>query len=178
MESVYDRLARMHREEQLDFSHARTFNLDEYVGLPASDPHSYRHYMQEHLFRHVDVDLRNTHLPHGDAPDLAGVVALKERYKLIICVRETPLSTLSLEQLAKLSRFVEARRRLVACYDEWLAPLIPRVRPLKRDPRSLTAWHIYPVRIDFRAARTTRPRWTASSDPRRPSPRSALREAR
>lgn len=31
-------------------------------------------------------------------------VALKERYKLIICLRETPLSTISLEQCAKLSR--------------------------------------------------------------------------
>ena len=70
MESVYDRLARMHREDGLDFAAARTFNLDEYVGLSASDPHSYRHYMSEHLFRHVNVDLRNTHLPHGDAADL------------------------------------------------------------------------------------------------------------
>jgi glucosamine-6-phosphate deaminase len=70
MESVYDRLARMHRADGLSFAGTRTFNLDEYVGLPASDPHSYRHYMQEHLFRHVDVDLSNTHLPHGDAADL------------------------------------------------------------------------------------------------------------
>jgi polyprenyl P-hydroxybenzoate/phenylacrylic acid decarboxylase-like protein len=31
-------------------------------------------------------------------------VALKERFKLILCVRETPLSTLSLEQCARLSR--------------------------------------------------------------------------
>jgi 4-hydroxy-3-polyprenylbenzoate decarboxylase len=30
-------------------------------------------------------------------------VCLKERYKMIICVRETPLSTITLEQLAKLS---------------------------------------------------------------------------
>jgi len=34
----------------------------------------------------------------------AAAVCLKERYKLIICVRETPLSTVTLEQLAKLSR--------------------------------------------------------------------------
>lgn len=70
MESVYDRLARMHLEDGLSFADARTFNLDEYVGLSASDPHSYRHYMQERLFRHVNVDLRNTHLPRGDAADL------------------------------------------------------------------------------------------------------------
>ncbi|MBM3830322.1 MAG: glucosamine-6-phosphate deaminase [Verrucomicrobia bacterium] len=71
MERVYDRLAQMHRECGLSFAGARTFNLDEYVGLPATDPHSYHRYMQEHLFRHVNVDLRNTHLPQGDASDLA-----------------------------------------------------------------------------------------------------------
>ena len=59
---------------------------------------------------------------------------------------------LGLSQLAKLSRFVEARRRLVACYDECLAPLAPLVRPLKRDRRSHTAWHIYPIQIDFASA--------------------------
>jgi len=35
----------------------------------------------------------------------AAQVALKERFKLILCVRETPLSTLSLEQCAKLSAY-------------------------------------------------------------------------
>ena len=42
--------------------------------------------------------------------------------------------------------------RLAACYDELLAPLAPLVKPLKRDTRSLTAWHIYAVRIDFEEA--------------------------
>jgi glucosamine-6-phosphate deaminase len=60
----------LHRDEQLDFSLCSTFNLDEYVGLPASDPNSYRHYMDEHLFQHVNVDPRNTHLPDGMAADL------------------------------------------------------------------------------------------------------------
>lgn len=70
MERVYARLVRMHREDGLDFSLCTTFNLDEYVGLPAGDPNSYRHYMNSHLFDHVNVDLRNTHLPNGMAPDL------------------------------------------------------------------------------------------------------------
>ena len=56
---------------------------------------------------------------------------------------------LGLSQLAKLDRFVTHRRKLVAAYDEWLAPLAPAVKPLKRDARSSTGWHIYPVRIDF-----------------------------
>ena len=70
MEGVYRQLARMHREEGLDFSLCRTFNLDEYVSLPAEDEHSYRHYMNTHLFSRVNIDLRNTHLPNGMAGDL------------------------------------------------------------------------------------------------------------
>src|SRR5260221_5741209 len=65
MEQVYDQLSCLHRDEGLDFSLCRTFNLDEYIGLPADDPHSYRHYMNEHLFDRVNIDQRNTHLPNG-----------------------------------------------------------------------------------------------------------------
>jgi glucosamine-6-phosphate deaminase len=70
MERVYRHLVRMHQEQKLDFSLCSTFNLDEYVGLFPSDPNSYRHYMDHHLFRHVNVDPRNTHLPNGMAEDL------------------------------------------------------------------------------------------------------------
>jgi glucosamine-6-phosphate deaminase len=70
MEQVYAELVRMHHEEGLDFSLCRTFNLDEYVGLGSADPHSYRHYMNEKLFLRVNIDIRNTHLPLGLAPDL------------------------------------------------------------------------------------------------------------
>jgi glucosamine-6-phosphate deaminase len=70
MERVYRRLVQMHREEKLDFSLCSTFNLDEYVGLFPTDQNSYRHYMDEHLFRHVNVDPRNTHLPNGLANNL------------------------------------------------------------------------------------------------------------
>jgi len=70
MEKVYDDLARRHREEKLDFSLCRTFNLDEYIGLAPDDSRSYRAYMNRQLFRRVNIDLRNTHLPNGMARDL------------------------------------------------------------------------------------------------------------
>jgi glucosamine-6-phosphate deaminase len=70
MERVYRRLVRLHEDERLDFSLCTTFNLDEYVGLLQTDPNSYRHYMDHHLFKHVNVDPRNTHLPNGMAEDL------------------------------------------------------------------------------------------------------------
>jgi len=70
MERVYRNLVRMHKEEALDFSLCSTINLDEYVGLFPSDPNSYRYYMNHHLFQHVNLDPRNTHLPNGMANDL------------------------------------------------------------------------------------------------------------
>src|SRR3989454_8096762 len=70
MERVYRQLVQRHKDEHLDFSLCRTFNLDEYVGLFPSDPNSYRHYMDHHLFRHVNIEPRNAHLPDGLASNL------------------------------------------------------------------------------------------------------------
>jgi glucosamine-6-phosphate deaminase len=79
MESVYDRLVQQHQEEGLDFSRCRTFNLDEYVGLAAEDPSSYHYFMRRRFFDGVNIDLANTHLPDGQAADLAGECADYER---------------------------------------------------------------------------------------------------
>jgi glucosamine-6-phosphate deaminase len=70
MERVYNHLVRMHREEGLDFSLCRTFNLDEYIGLPPDHAGSYRFYMNHHLFSHINIDPRNTYLPDGMATDI------------------------------------------------------------------------------------------------------------
>ena len=70
MESVYAELGRMHKEEGLDFSLCKSFNLDEYIGLAADDKNSYRYYMNEHLFSKINIDVRNTYLPQGDAEDI------------------------------------------------------------------------------------------------------------
>jgi len=66
---VYNELIRMHRDEGLDFSRVTTFNLDEYVGLGPTHPHSYRSFMQRHLFDHVNVDPKRTQVPDGRALD-------------------------------------------------------------------------------------------------------------
>ncbi|HOS02862.1 MAG TPA: glucosamine-6-phosphate deaminase [Candidatus Hydrogenedentes bacterium] len=70
MELVYERLVSLHEEEGLDFALVTTFNLDEYIGLPPEDPHSYRHYMNKHLFHRVNIDPRSAHLPDGIADDI------------------------------------------------------------------------------------------------------------
>ena len=79
MERVYHGLADLHRTEALDFSLCRTFNLDEYIGLSPAHPGSYRFYMNRHLFSQVNIDIRNTHLPNGMAPDLGAACQEYER---------------------------------------------------------------------------------------------------
>lgn len=62
---VYRELIRMHREERLDFSEVITFNLDEYYGLAPDALQSYRRWMHEHFFNHVNVRPQNVHIPDG-----------------------------------------------------------------------------------------------------------------
>lgn len=81
MERVYAYLVAFHLQEGLDFSRCQTFNLDEYIGIPAAHEGSYRHYMHEHLFGRVNLLPPNTHLPDGCAPDLA---AECQRYEALI----------------------------------------------------------------------------------------------
>jgi glucosamine-6-phosphate deaminase len=78
---MYAELARMHREAGLDFSRVVTFNLDEYVGLGPNHPQSYRYFMQESFFRHINIDTRNTHVPDGRALDFE---AHAEQYEKLI----------------------------------------------------------------------------------------------
>jgi len=66
---MYEELIRLHREARLDFSRVASFNLDEYVGLGPTHPQSYRHFMQSNLFDHINIDIRNTHVPDGRALD-------------------------------------------------------------------------------------------------------------
>jgi len=65
MVAVYQELVRLHKAGSLDFSRVVTFNLDEYLGLAASHPQSFHHFMQENLFAHVNINPRNIHIPDG-----------------------------------------------------------------------------------------------------------------
>ena len=62
---VYGELVRMHRTEGLSFENVVTFNLDEYWPMKPEALQSYRRFMNEHLFDHIDIDLANTHVPDG-----------------------------------------------------------------------------------------------------------------
>lgn len=65
MLGMYRELARLHREEKLDFSRVVTFNLDEYLGLASNHPQSFHHFMQQNFFTHVNMASANVHIPDG-----------------------------------------------------------------------------------------------------------------
>jgi glucosamine-6-phosphate deaminase len=65
MVGMYQELVRLHRDEKLDFSRVVTFNLDEYLGLPSDHPQSFRYFMQQNFFAHVNVAPGNIHIPDG-----------------------------------------------------------------------------------------------------------------
>jgi glucosamine-6-phosphate deaminase len=57
-------------ELNLDWSRVRTFNLDEYIGLPDVHSQSYVTFMRENLFRHINVREENIHIPDGNTADI------------------------------------------------------------------------------------------------------------
>lgn len=62
---VYEELIEDYKLNQTSYAHIKTFNLDEYIGLKKDDPNSYFHYMNEQLFKHIDISLDQTHIPSG-----------------------------------------------------------------------------------------------------------------
>ena len=62
---TYDQLTAMYKEGILDFSHVKSVNLDEYVGLDGSNDQSYRYFMNKNLFSRVNINIENTHVPDG-----------------------------------------------------------------------------------------------------------------
>lgn len=68
---VYARLAAMAGAGAASLVQARSFNLDEYVGLPPDHPQSYRHFMNVHLVEPAGMDPARMEVPLGMAPDAA-----------------------------------------------------------------------------------------------------------
>ena len=67
---IYRELITMWHRGVIDFKNVTTYNLDEYVGLGPDHPCSYRRFMQENLFSHINVPQDSIHIPNGLAQDL------------------------------------------------------------------------------------------------------------
>jgi glucosamine-6-phosphate deaminase len=68
---LYAQLRAAYTAGRVDFSKATTFNLDEFLGLPAQHPASYRAFMETHLFGHVNLSRRHIHFLNGVTADPA-----------------------------------------------------------------------------------------------------------
>jgi glucosamine-6-phosphate deaminase len=80
--AMYRRLVADCEQGTVSFAKVTTFNLDEYVGLRANNPQSYRAYMERELFGRIDIDRSRTHLPAcepGADPEAVG-----PRYEALI----------------------------------------------------------------------------------------------
>jgi glucosamine-6-phosphate deaminase len=67
---AYAKIAEKYNAGEVDFSAVTSINLDEYVGLDGSHDQSYRYFMNNNLFKNINIDVNNTHVPNGCATDV------------------------------------------------------------------------------------------------------------
>ena len=67
---IYRQLIDWYNKGDIDFGEVTSINLDEYVGLTEHDEQSYRYFMQDNLFDHINIRRENTYVPNGCAADL------------------------------------------------------------------------------------------------------------
>jgi glucosamine-6-phosphate deaminase len=73
--SLYRNLVEKYLAGDISFRDTTSFNLDEYLGVAAENPQSYRTYMDREFFDRIDIDKRNTFLPccgEDENPRLVG----------------------------------------------------------------------------------------------------------
>ena len=78
-EGMYAELVKANKEGRVSFKYVKTFNMDEYVGLPESHPESYHSFMARNLFDHIDIPKENIHILNGNAKDLEAECAHYEQ---------------------------------------------------------------------------------------------------
>jgi len=69
-EGMYAKLVEAFDKGRISFHHVRTFNLDDYVGIPRTSPDSYYAYMKQHLFDKVNIRPENIYFLDGDSDNL------------------------------------------------------------------------------------------------------------
>lgn len=72
---TYKELIKAYNEGEISFANVKSFNLDEYCGIPASDPNSYYTFMHENLFNSIDIKEENVRVPDGNPADVEAFCA-------------------------------------------------------------------------------------------------------
>ncbi len=66
---MYTEMAKAVKEKKVSYKFVKSWNLDEYVGLPGTHDQSYRYFMNKNLFEKIDIKISNTHVLNGMAKD-------------------------------------------------------------------------------------------------------------
>jgi len=67
---LYKKLIDAYNEGIISFKDVSTFNLDEYVGIARTHPQSYYSFMNENLFKYIDIQEKNVNIPNNDLSKL------------------------------------------------------------------------------------------------------------
>lgn len=78
---LYNAMIRDHKENGTSYKNVKSVNLDEYVGLGIESDQSYVYFMNDNLFKSIDIDKKNTNLPNGKAVNMN---AECERYTALL----------------------------------------------------------------------------------------------
>lgn len=78
---LYNAMIRDHKENGTSYKNVKSVNLDEYVGLGIESDQSYVYFMNDNLFKNIDIDKKNTNLPNGKAVNMN---AECERYTALL----------------------------------------------------------------------------------------------
>ncbi|PPC74350.1 glucosamine-6-phosphate deaminase [Pokkaliibacter plantistimulans] len=76
--ALYRELISRYQQQQVSFARVASFNLDEYIGLSSEHPQSYRYFMQQQLFDHIDIAPERTHVPDGMSEPLSSCQAYEQ----------------------------------------------------------------------------------------------------
>lgn len=74
-EGFYKELVAAYKAGEVSFAQAKSFNLDEYIGINPANESSYHYYMDHHLFNHIDIKQENINLPAGNKSNLEKAAA-------------------------------------------------------------------------------------------------------
>ncbi|ATP42496.1 glucosamine-6-phosphate deaminase [Solibacillus sp. R5-41] len=74
-EGFYKELVKAYQAGELSFAEAKSFNLDEYIGIMPNNEASYHYFMDENLFNYIDMKRENIHVPTGNPKEIATATA-------------------------------------------------------------------------------------------------------
>ena len=78
---LYKKLIEKNKAKEISFKNIITYNLDEYCDIPKEHEQSYYTFMNENLFKHIDINKDNTHLPEGQGDSKLNAQKYEEALK-------------------------------------------------------------------------------------------------